>query len=299
MSNGHAPVSIDDLATLEEFDLDRLRQQAVEAGVDLSAMGHQGKIAERRQRAALLAHKQRQSRAAQWHETMQRWVATIADFMVLAVTLFAKYLMPPVGIVGLWYVEIQRTETGVRLFDAPRASWMSVVLMSVYLSMLVVRADMAARAGETTSYRWSLRALANGLWYWFGLRRLQQRSQLEVIDGVIRGLVALIVVLGTAGTLAQELAAFDGAWYRALWNIGAKSDLLTMLTLVSGAMVSYLLLVALHYVVQMTYAQFAQIMPEDAMSADFFAAYSDAQRAADEAEALYIMTAIQKRKSKP
>jgi hypothetical protein len=213
---------------------------------------------------------------------------------VLAVTLFAKYLMPPVGIVGLWWVEIERTQTGIALFDAPRAGTMSCVLLSVYLSMLVVRSNLAAQAGETETYRWSLRAAANSLLYLAGFQRLRQKTRLQAIDSVIRGLVVLVVMLGTSGTLAEELVVYQGAWYDALYNIATQSDLITMLTLVSGALVSYLLLVALEYVVQMTYAQYAQIMPEDATGADFFAAYSDAQQSADRAEALYLMAQIQK-----
>lgn len=294
-SNGHSSLVADVVGpTLEEFDLDRLRQQAIEAGVDTSQMGHQRQIADRRARAMELARQANTSRLRHWHEQMRGAVATVADFLVLAVTLFAKYLMPPVGIVGLWWVEIERTQTGIALFDAPRAGTMSCVLLSVYLSMLVVRSNLAAQAGETETYRWSLRAAANSLLYLAGFQRLRQKTRLQAIDSVIRGLVVLVVMLGTSGTLAEELVVYQGAWYDALYNIATQSDLITMLTLVSGALVSYLLLVALEYVVQMTYAQYAQIMPEDATGADFFAAYSDAQQSADRAEALYLMAQIQK-----
>lgn len=296
--NGQIEGHAFDVATLEEFDLDRLRQQAVAAGVDISQIGHQRQITERRQRATELAHTRRESRAAQWHETARQWAAALGDALVLFVTLFAKYLMPPIGIAGLWWVEIARTKTGIALFDPGRAGLMSTVLLSVYLSLLIVRADTAAKLGETSRYRWSLRSVFNSAAYLAGLRRLEQRTQLQSIDNVIRALVVLIVLLGTAGTMAEEMALWDGAWYHALADMATGADLLTMMTLISGALVSYLLLLALHYVVQMTYSQYAQIMPEDALSADFFDAHSDAQQAANRAEALYLMAAIQKQRGK-
>lgn len=278
------------LATDYDTDLDAVRAEALSLGINLSTGQHQNAIARARSRARDLTVQNTLHAPPKWFKTLERFIVSVGNALVLALMLVLSYVLPPVAVVGLGYAEVQRVALGVALFDAPRAYLMSITSVSAYLGLLVVRASMT-RQQQHTHYRWSLRLVFQQLGYALGLGRWTPAAQTDAqsLDRAITRLGWLIISLGTVGTLETELLSFNGVWYRALYNIAATADLVTFLALIGGCMLTAGLLAAMHFLVTFTHGKYVTLLPD---AADFFDAGAVASDAADRAEMDYLKAQI-------
>jgi hypothetical protein len=305
-NNGHiAPDDLppfDDLAladVLDLSDLDTLRRTAVDLGIDLSQPKHQNAIAGRRAKARDLAQVTAPNQPPRWFYALRSLITSTGNALTLAVMLVLSYIAPPVAILGLAYAEIQRVSLGVALFDAPRADLMAIVAVSSYLVLLVVQAQTTRQNPDQARPVWSLRLWLRQFGYVLGIGRYwtaQQRTRAQLLTTAISRLAGLIILLGTGGSLADELATAPGAWYAAIWHILSDSSLMTFLALAGGMTLTAGLLAAMHFTVELTHQKWTNLLPEG--HTDFLADSHDFSAVEDQAEALYLLSLIRKSQGK-
>jgi hypothetical protein len=280
------------------LDLDVLRKRATDLGIDVFDGQRLNKVQRLRETATLNSRSNQAIETAGNFLAFKQTMAARTGKIVLRLNLFTGYLLPPVGVVGLWIVEIQRVYSGVKNWDAPSLFLllMSVVIVSVYISLLSIRARLADQNSE---YHGSLGLVWRRLVYWVGIGKRWQpvpKTQINKLDEAIRWQGRLIILLGTVGALRGELAVYDVWWAEAIQQIVTESHLVPFFELAGGVITTWALLAALHFVIQLTYTQFEQILPE-VERADFFgisaAAFTSPE--ADLAEALYWQSAIQQK----
>ena len=293
--NGHIdePFSSYDDPTLD--DLDAVRRAVIDAGVDLSKANYQNYIAAKRGKAREIALRDAPGQPPAWFYQLRSVIQSAGNAILLVVMLLLSYVALPVAILGLAYAEIQRVSLGVALFDPPRAGLMALVAVSSYLILLVVQAANRHNAPDTQRPLWSLRLWASQTAYTLGIRRqwvAQYQTEGQRLHKAIARLGWLIILLGTAGSLADELAATSGAWYEAIGNIVLHSDLMTFLALAGGISLTAGLLAALHFAVGLAYSKWMQIMPDG--GADFLADSFDTSESEDRAELHYLLSLLQK-----
>jgi hypothetical protein len=291
--NGQHPVE-----DVFEVDLEELRQRAANLGIDVYDNQRQEKIRRVREIASRASQSNRAIQTAGDFLAFKQKMSARTGKIVLRLNLFTGYLLPPVGVVGLWIVEIQRVYSGVKNWDAPALFLllMSAVIVSVYISLLTIRARMQQ---DDSDYQGSLGLVWRRIVYWMGIGKRWTpvaKTQMNKLDDAIRWQGRLIILLGTVGALRGELAIYDVWWAEAIRQIITESHLVPFFELAGGVITTWALLAALHFVIQLTYTQFEEILPE-AERADFFgtsaAAYSAPE--ADLAEAMYWQRAIQQK----
>jgi len=283
---------------IADLDLDALRTEAIRAGYDLSKPQFQQQIAARRAKALELAERTAPNRPPEWFYKLRSGIQSFGNALLLGLMLILSYALLPVAIVGLFYAEIQRVSLGVALFDAPRADLMAVVAVSTYLILLVVRAGMVRQNPAQQRPIWSLRLWLGQIAYLLGLSRRwqpQQRTEIQLLDIAISRLGWLIILLGTAGSLKDELSGAPGAWYAAVWHILTESSLMVFLALVGGITLTAGLLAGLHYTVGLADQKWQRIIPDGGN--DFLAVGGrDGSGAADLAEIQFLQSLITKAK---
>lgn len=299
--NGHSYLIADAYGPeMEDIDLDALRQEMVENGLDYYSPSRQTKIAAIRSEAKAQALAARRGRIEKVYSSIRAMVQFVGQTVLLLVTLVISYLLLPVAVLGLGYAEYQRVAAGVQQFDPPRAGLMSAVAVSTYLLLLFIQAQMLHAKPDYQQPVWSLRITARRMRYWLGLGQWQEqyKGTFELLRGAIGFLAGMIILLGTAGALHEEIAVYDGggAWHDALLEILTASDLPTFLNLVGGVMLTAALLAGLHFVVMLTYQRYVQLVPDGAL--DFFEGSADYAAEMDRAEALYLMGQLMKAKQR-
>lgn len=291
-----APPRAPDLTTDYTADLAAARAELAALGVDLSGVGHQQRISDRRRRARDLVRSTAPTRP-RWFVGLESLVVSVGNALVLGLMLVISYILPPVAVLGLAYAEIQRVGLGVALFDAPRADLMAVVAVSTYLALLVVQASRANRGEPTARTVWSARLWARRVLYTLGLSRdWKPRGQTtdQQLHTAITRIGWLIILLGTVGTLQTKLTTYPGAWHEAVRDIATGSDLVTALAIAGGCLLTAGLLAGLHFITGFTYDKYTALLPE---GADFFALSSDVATAEQRAELVYLRTLLEKVKS--
>lgn len=294
-NNGHSELIADSYGPDLDLGLDELRQRVIDTGVDLSAVGHQRRIAERRAQAARLVHDQQPNRPPEWFQAFERFIIATGNTLVEALMLVLSYVMPPIAILGLTYAEIQRVALGVALFDSPRAMMLAVVMVASFVTLTVIRAGMVARQSDHARPVWSLRLWLSGVAYTLGVGRWKQRNRTDVqkLDTVIGRLGLLIVVLGTAGSMQSKLAVMPGTWWRGLIAIFTESTLIDFLAFMGGFLLTAALLSAVPYTVEYVYGRFSRLVPEGMLSVNPFDSCA-ADEAANRAEQLYLLALLEK-----
>lgn len=302
-SNGHvlpetlSPFDDIDLAVdMADLDLDQLRAEAIRQGIDLSQPRVQQAIAGRRAKARDLALASAPNQPSKYFIMLRDGIMFIGNGLLLALMLLLSYALLPVAIVGLFYAEVQRVSLGVALFDPPRAILMATVSVSTYLILLVVQAGQLRRNPDQARPIWSLRLWWQQIRYMLGLSRrwkAQQHTQQQLLGIAISRLGTLIILLGTAGSLEQELSGAEGAWYEAIWHILAGSSLMVFLSLLGGITLTAGLLAGLDYSVRLAFSKWIALIPET--NADFLSESSaDSSRVEDQAETLFLKALIEK-----
>lgn len=222
--------------------------------------------------------------------------------MVLLLVTFAGYLLPAVAVLGLWFVEIDRVIAGVSSWQiAPLARFIfAVVVVSAYIGLLFRRA-MLKDINPEPEYKPSLRLFWQKLNYQLGRGadwQPQTKSQVTGINRVILLTALVIIWLGTLGALNNQLAIYDQWWLAAVVSIFSDTALMPFAEMIGGAAASAVLLVVLHYFVDLAYQQYGDIMP-DSERADFFGLGSVEYQSteSDLAEIAYIKEVIARKKS--
>lgn len=303
-SNGHqaldtlSPFDDPDLAQdMRALDLDTLRQEAIRQGIDISQPKVQQAIAARRAKARDLAIASAPNQPSKYFYKLRNGITFVGNALLLILMLLLSYALLPVSILGLAYAEVQRVSLGVALFDAPRANLMAIVAVSSYLILLVVQASANRTNPDQARPVFSFRLLLSDLAYLFGIARKwtpKNRSKQQLLGIAISRLGWLIIVLGTAGSLKDELSGSRGSWYQAIEDIMLHSDLLTFLALVGGVSLTAGLLAALHFSTELAYGQWQKLIPES--GADFLGESVNYSDAADLAEWQFLMSILEKAK---
>jgi len=282
-----------DLVTDYTAELEAARAELAALGIDLSGVGHQQRISDRKRRARDLVRSTAPPRP-KWFMGLEALVVSVGNALVLGLMLVISYVLPPVAVLGLAYAEIQRVGLGVALFDPPRSSLMAVVSVSTYLALLVVQASRHARAEQAPRPIWSARLMARRVGYMLGIGRAWKprgETSDQQLHAAITRLGWLIIALGTAGTLQTKLATYSGAWHEALRDIVTGSDLVTALAIAGGCLLTAGLLAGLHFVTDFVYLKYTNLLPD---SVDFSTLSSDAAAAEQRAELVYLRTMIER-----
>jgi len=152
---------------------------------------------------------------------------------------------------------------------------------------------------------WSLRLAAASWAYKLGIGRkweARYKGQYELLRGAIGFLAVMIVLLGTAGALHDEIVELSTeqglSWHGALRKLAIESDLLTFINWLGGGALTVALLSSLHFVIVLTYDRYVQLMPDG--GTDFLSGGSagDYSTEMDRAEALYLMALIRRAKDR-
>jgi hypothetical protein len=275
--------------------LSALRQQALELGIDISTPAKQNAIEERRQNARQIAHAGqgavKNDQGVYFH--LERGIVALGNVLTLLLMLLLANIALPVGLVGLAIVEMQRVEAGVKLFDEHHATLMAIVSVSFYLVLLVVQAHMLLTSTGTQEKNiWSLRLWWRGMAYKLGTGRwqVQTTNPLDRLEAAIGAVGWVIIILGTAGSMAGKLDTVGGAWYEALYQIFMQSSLTDFLAYVGGFVFTAALLAATHWGVGYAYERYARLRPD--------VAKQDTTNAENEAELLYLQSIIAQAQAK-
>lgn len=302
--NGHSHYTLDDwldVREADEEDLQTLRSIAAQEGIDLSLPSHQRAIRRRRQEVIMLEQDNRPNKPSKWFETFRNTVVSLIGAVAMLQMLFSGYILLPVILLGLWIVEISRVHVGIQLWDEGwRTTLAAVVIVSMYVSLLVIRAGML-RANQNKAYRWSLGLVLCDIKYRLSIGRNWKPEEKEAtarINFVISMVGGLIVILGTTGVMQNEISFIDAVWYRGLEQIITDSKLLTFLTLLGGGATTAVLLVALHFVTTATYNEYLKVMPESEAQDFFGSSYTGYSVEADRQEALYLQALVNRERLK-
>lgn len=300
--NGHSPLVAEAFGPeLDDLTLDELRQELVDLGMDYYAPARQDKIAAIRTQAKVKAVETNRGRVEKFYIWFRRIIQVMGHVILLAVTLVLSYVFLPVAVLGLGVAEYQRVKAGIKPFDPDRAGLMSAVAVTTYMLLLFIQAQKLHEDPNRQRAVWSLRLWASTLAYWIGWGRGWQaryKGQYEMLRGAIGFLAVMIVLLGTAGALHDEIAIWskpDGqAWHEAIRKLAVESDLQTFINWLGGGALTVALLSSLHFVIVLTYDRYVQLVPDG--SADFLSGGSAGDYSAemDRAEALYLMALIRR-----
>lgn len=300
-SNGHSELVADahgPVPTFEELHdltLDELTQLALQEGVDLSQPRHQQRMSER----AASARKHAPAEPPKAYVLFQRFMVSVGNAVMMAVMLVIQNLIMPLSVAGLAYAEKLRVQDGINQFDAKNANVLSIVAIGLYLGLLVVYAHNVD-ANKVTSQQWSVRLWWQDVKYVLGIGRnwrARKRTSEETLSGAIAGVGALIIFLGTYGSLHDELLQASGAdamaWYDGLWTVATGTALDPFLAILGGLILTAALLRGLKWVVGYNYDHFVKLVPE---SVDFLSASSDTSELEEEAKRQYVLYQIAERR---
>lgn len=243
--------------------LNELREQATSLGIDISTEEHQTAIKERRTLATTIATGEQQ------FKTLDNWLTKAGNFLIHLSMLIAMTVLAPVAIYGLGFVEQQRVEAGVALFDPHNARIMSIVAIGIAILLLVVRARERLRGtGSVHKPRASLRITARKFKYFIGWGgkdaewQIQYHQDIDQLNRVIWITNILIIILGTAGSMADKMREVSGTWHVALHHIATESTLIDFFTYLGGFAYTAVLLGGLHYVINLNFQLYSQQKPE-------------------------------------
>lgn len=288
--NGHVKLlGFDHPDLAQEYDLNEIRQQAREAGIDLSLPSVQTAIAKRRQ-AAL---ENEQHEPPRVYVLFQNAIIGVGHAITTAVMLIISHVLLPLSIIGLAVAEYARVKAGIKTFDSARATLLSGVAVVFYLGLLVVYSNKIDGA-EITRDKFSLRLLWRKLRYFVGLGgkfRTQQITSLDLLEQALKWTGALIVLLGTVGSLKGKLA-IEGAWHSAIVHLLVDSDLPTFLSLIGGLTLTAGLLFGLRFLVDYQWQTYRKLLPE---GASFFGLSGESSESADLAEMEYLLNRIRQK----
>lgn len=297
------------MTDLQTLDLDELRAEAARQGVNLTTSHEQEKIHGLRtgaaQRAAADARREAQDAEQDrtWQEKAAAGLNWLGDFITLLLIQAISAVLLPLGILGLAYAEIQRVRAGIAVFEPVYAGTLAVVVIAMYLVLLVVRAHLeTVSSGSTAKTVGSLRLVWRGLLYRVGVgvdgRKWEARKQTRVqqAQGAARVGFGVVMLLGTMGSMQDEIARIGGNWIDAIYQVITGASLSEAATYAGGVGLTFALLTATHWAVSYAYEQFARIRPEVVRNENTTQQRTAA--AADDAERLYLITKIEKKRTK-
>lgn len=281
----------------DDYDILEVRAMARDAGLDLSLPSVQKTIQARRRRAQDLAPPE----PPRIYTTIQNTIAAVGNLLTTAIMLLIAHMILPLSVLGLAYAEMARVSDGISMFDPARADILAIVAVIFYLGLLVVYSDKVA-GQEIQRDKWSLRLSLRKLKYTFspfGKFRAQHITTLDLLEKSILWLERLIILLGTTGSLQNEInvANEEGdpvAWYVALSKLITESELPVFLSLLGGLVLTAGLLFGLRFVIDYLWRSFRSLLPEN--TGGFFTESSADSVAADMAEMEYLLARIRKQK---
>lgn len=267
-------------------DLQNLRTEARALGIDLSSAKHANAITSRRTRA------QQQAAEASIPQ-LERTAIEIGNFLTTTLILLLRNVAPPFAILFLVVVEINRVHAGIRLFDPSNAWLMSIVAVITYAILTTVKSHLTYKEfGTLEKPRPSLALYAQQVAYFCGFGRNWQKqytTPLARLEGALWWLGAVIVLLGTLGSMENKLLTVEGTWSQGIASIATRSTLAEAMTYLGGFSFTLALLVALPWVIGYVYTQFAAQRPTQLETGE----------AADEAEVEYLRAQIIAKSPKP
>lgn len=288
-NNGHSPLTADAHGPeyiLDDMDNDELLAYGRSIGVNWSTKQHQGGMA--RARATAQKHApQEPPRLAQW---LQSVIIGAGNLSLLAIMFTIQAIVLPFSVVALPIAERARVRSGIAMFDPDNALMMSTILVIFMVGLLFVQVK---RGGKAKHVKPSLRLLRDEVFYFCGLGKRWKRQTItedDMLQGAIAWTNRLVVLLGTVGTLQDEIAlhAAGKPWLAGLQAVATQSDFNTLLSMIGALVLTATLLFGNRYVVAYNYHNFVALRD----SVAFFGHGSAAMEAAENAEREYILTQI-------
>lgn len=175
-----------------------------------------------------------------------------------------QYFIPPLGVLMLTYAEIGRVSDGISFFDPGRASLLATVTLMVYIALQTVRAHLIhAEYGSMESPKYSLRETFREIKYFLGIGgkffkwgtpwQQQNKSSLELLQETNRTIGIVIILLGTLGSMHNQIASIEGVWYVGVAKIFTESSLAQFITYIGGFILTAALLRGIEWVIPYSY----------------------------------------------
>lgn len=186
-------------------------------------------------------------------------VAIIFNFILVVLGM-------PISIVLLFIAEFTAVSIGIKTFFSETlsgsniyaADLLAITTVVVYFCLVWYRATLSRTIQHRDKYKISLGFIGKSIGYFLGRTtqdgvawapELKEENDLNKVDKSISVLVWLIVILGVLGRLDTQIASYDNyTWYESVIEIISQSSLMEILELVGGALISFALLVATHFV---------------------------------------------------
>ncbi len=278
----------DDVSLASDYTLAELREMAREQEIDVSLPSIQRAIAKRHSEANRANPPSPPKAVVMFNNAM----LAIGHAIVLLFMLVISNIALPLSIGLLAYGEQQRVSAGIGMFDPARANLLSTVVIIFYVGLLVVYSDKVGQQ-EITRDKFSLRLLARKLRYFVGIGRFQREkiTTLDLLQQSLKLCGVLIIVLGTAGSLQEEIAV-SGTWRTAIVSLFWESDMLTFISLIGGLFLTAGLLFGLRFIVDFEWQRFKSILPE---GESFFMQSGELSPAAEQAEKEYLLFKIRQK----
>lgn len=237
--------------------LDRARGEAAVRGINLQ----KGKRGETLRAARLAAEKaaEQQQGADFVRSKAQRSIKQAGLTVALILVNMILHVAPPLMLIGLAVMEQQRVSQGIAMFDPARAELMAWVTVMGYISLVGVRAHLVQTRGlREFNERPTLRRIVVRFLYWLGIyRKSEVVSEGEKLASVLFLSNVVVVLLGAAGSLSDDISAGGLAWYDGL-VVQLTGTMDQVLALVGGASVTLILLRMTHYIVDYTYEKYVE-----------------------------------------
>ena len=145
------------------------------------------------------------------------------------------------ALIFLLIVEIVRVQAGIRLFEHTvwLAGFAAFVLVFLNLSLEFMVHYIETQAGYThqTGYRSSLRVTVQNMLYWLGVGkdwRPVEKSPAAPYRKMLAIVSWTIIFIALLGSMQDVIIQQTGVWYLAIVAIATQSDLITLITWLSG-----------------------------------------------------------------
>lgn len=282
----------------EEHTVEMARMKATRLGIDPTNERISQQIAAKRSAARLEAQQTiaPPTRFDNFSEVMDKGLTATGQLITMALYLVIARIGLPVSIIPLWVAEMQRVNSGIALFDAERSSLLSITAVSAYMVLRIVRASKAHGSVDGEDYVFSLRQWWRGFCYTMGWQRAwkpKNRTELQRLDRSIMVLGWLIILLGTVGSMQNEMTVSLGDINRAYFEARSLAWLLSM---IGGLVLTAGLLSATHWLTGYLHGVYVQIRGDET---EAFFTYRSSERviiaAEDQAEMIYLQSLIGRR----
>lgn len=182
-----------------------------------------------------------------WRDFLNRSleaVGLVGDLLILVAYTLVSAFGVFVVLIAMLYVEQQRVQHGIALFDGSLSvggSW-ALVVLNVVLEVTTFYLENRADYKREPAYEFSLRLFARRAAYFLGLGKdwtPRPLSPALFFHQLARLVTFAILALALAGSMQQQLQDAPGAWHQGVLHVLTQSSLSNMVTWLGGLLFAF------------------------------------------------------------